>query len=281
MWKNPRAAIAATVAGLMLGACGLPWQEQGSGTKVTQVRELTGFKAVHNDTRLDVRVRVGEAEHVEVLVDDNLQDFVKVELVGEELWVRTPEPINYWGEGRVDITLPRLTAASNAGSGEMDVDGRQTPEDLKVSGTGSGRLSLCTDASGMEAFHSGSGVMVLCQPEGTAPLTHLTFAGSGSGDVSWTGEVGEAHIQHGGSGKLTLTGRGETLTILKTGSGKGEARGFVVTDADISSSGSGSLEVTVEGAATVLLSGSGDVELWGGGAVEVVADTGSGRIVTH
>jgi hypothetical protein len=278
MWKQ---RTLAAVAVLGLAACGLPWEESGSGTKVTQVRELSGFNQVHNTTRLEVNVLVGEEEHVEVTVDDNLQDFVEVEIVEDALWVRTTAPLRYSGEGRVDVVLPRLVGASLSGSGTLVVEGRQQAEDVTVSHSSSGRMSLCTDVRTLEASHSGSGDLSLCVPEGGEPLGQLTLHARGSGETRWRGGVETAQVEHLGSGRMVLSGAGAQLTLTQEGSGDVDAAEFTVRTATLTSSSSGDVVARVSEEATVRLSGSGNIEVRGGGQVDIVSDTGSGLVLSH
>lgn len=275
MWKHPVMALAV----ISLGACGMI-AEVGNGTKETQAREAVSFQKVENESSLDVLVHVGGEAQVEVTVDSNLQAFVDVEVVGEVLRVTTSANLHYSGVGQVEITVPQLTGVSHGGSGEMRVDGRQSPLDLAVSASGSGSMSVCTDVTALAVNHSGSGALDLCVPAGGAALTRLTLASGGSGGVTWTGDADEADVTHSGSGGLKLTGRGDSLTLVLSGSGSSDAKDFPVTTATVSLTSSGSLKATVTGTAALQLSGSGSAEVWGGAELDVV-NTGSGSVFTR
>ncbi|MFT4664635.1 MAG: hypothetical protein ACI9XB_001581 [Gammaproteobacteria bacterium] len=81
----------------------------------------------------------------------------------------------------------------------------------------------------------------------------------GSGDVSLDLNAKDVDIRIGGSGKVALKGEGEDLDISIGGSGDVMAFDFTVNTCDVSSAGSGDIDLNVSDKLNVSLVGSGDV----------------------
>ena len=92
------APSAALLAVLLLAAPGLALADSshshwhwggdavtGDGHKVSQPREVKPFSAVRLEGSLDVRVTVGPARAVSVLIDENLQPLVETRVEGDTL----------------------------------------------------------------------------------------------------------------------------------------------------------------------------------------------------
>ncbi|WP_158813335.1 GIN domain-containing protein [Methylocapsa sp. S129] len=82
-----------------------------------------------------------------------------------------------------------------------------------------------------------------------------------------------------GSGNVMAAGAVETVGLKSTGSGNAELKSLVAKSAEIATTGSGGARLTAETNANVSITGSGNVELFGNPTLSRSKVTGSGRII--
>jgi carbon monoxide dehydrogenase subunit G len=221
---------------------------QGSGNSATETRTLEAFEAVSLSGAMDLVVRQGAQQSVQVQADDNLlpmlETLVESGRNGNTLKVRWKRDSG-WGGGwqniqtrskvLITVVVPKLSAVAVAGSGDVRVETFSTPSlQLSLSGSGDARLDgLTTDELGVRV--------------------------SGSGDVSGKGTAAKVKISIAGSGDVRLS----------------EMRADEVT---VSIAGSGDAAVNAQKALSVSIAGSGDVSYTGDAQVKSsVAGSGSVR----
>lgn len=225
---------------LPLAACSGPVRSEGtppSGTGGNRSFAVDGFTGVDAAGPDDVDVRVGSGFSVRAEGDPRILDKLEIVKEGDTLMVRRKKRGFSWGGNsdrgaKIYITMPRMTAASATGSGDMTVDhidGEKFQADLTGSGdlkvgsigvqavalsvTGSGSLSTTGTAQTGSMSVTGSGDIV-------APKLSLRQASvnvMGSGGVT-AAVNGAANVNVMGSGDVTLTG-GAKCTTSKMGSG--------------------------------------------------------------
>lgn len=236
-----RAAMIAAAA-ILLAGCGMVRAENRteSGPQGTRSFAATGFDRVSLRGSDNVVVRVGAAESVVATGPESVLEKLKVEVVDGELRIGREKGSwgMSWSSGSkptlITVTVPRLSGASVAGSGDMQVDNVNTPS-FEGSVAGSGNLavaSLRTDAASLNI--------------------------AGSGDASFAGHAKSLDISIAGSGNLSAEGlKAERAKISIAGSG--DVRAHVSGEADVSIVGSG--DVTLGGNPRCRTSkmGSGDV----------------------
>ena len=106
----------------------------------------------------------------------------------------------------------------------------------------------------------------------------VTGTVAGSGDlVIGRVEVGVLTLNIGGSGQAKVAGTAGRLEVTSAGSGDVDADRLVATEAQVTVQGSGGVQATVNGPATVSVIGSGDVDL-GEGAQCRTTVQGSGAV---
>ena len=202
--RNPKRFIRAVpiVALCVVMACDDDSETvRGSGTVVTEERDVEGFSEVALEGSGEVRVDIGDRESLTIEADDNLLDLISTEVSGSRLVidhegsldpsadiVYRVEAIDFDGvsiAGSADVVAPDLScdvfSVSVAGSGSLDLDG--SCEGLEVDIAGSGDL----DASGLvvdraDVSIAGSGDVVVNAAE------QLRVSITGSGDVQYLGD---------------------------------------------------------------------------------------------
>jgi Putative auto-transporter adhesin, head GIN domain len=180
----------AAIAVLVLAGCAVG----DDGPRTSQTRDVGAFTRIDNRDSVDVRLRVGEAQHVEVRAGEKVIDDVGAEVSDGTLELTFDH--DGWGGGDVvvEASVPRLTGVDVSGSGDIDADG--------------------IDADGFEVRSDGSGDIAL---SGTAGRLAVDMDGSGDADLTDLA-AREARVFVGGSGDLDVRA-GERLAVEVDGSG--------------------------------------------------------------
>ena len=244
----------------MAGASGLG--EEGSGTLVTERLALSGFTGIEVGGSWEVTVRPGPYD-VQVTVDDNVVDDLRVEVRGDALHFGLRPQVRLRRVTlRAQVTMPTLDAVAVSGSGAATFSDFESRA-LRLSVTGSGDVQ-------------GSGISVGV----------LDAAVSGSGDITLEGCAREsASVSITGSGDVTLRGASDerptgALTLQISGSGSADLDGCAFASANVGITGSGSATLTLgSGDLTGSISGSGAVRYRGSPERVDVRTTGSGRVI--
>lgn len=212
----------------------------GSGKAATETREASGFAVITLRGGIDLVVRQGAREAVQVSADDNLLPLLQttVEGSGESRtlavqWARG-ENIRTRTKAVVTVVVVKLTALASSGSGDMVVEALKTPAlALSISGSSDAKLSGL-DTAQLRVAITGSGDV---QASGKAPKLSVSIAGSG--DVR-TGELAadDVSISIAGSGNASVRAN-KTLAVSIAGSGDVEYAGAAtITNRRIAGSGS-------------------------------------------
>jgi hypothetical protein len=106
---------------------------EGSGRIGTETRPLPAFQGVALAGAIDLVVRQGTPQVVEVQADDNLLPDLETEVTGSgadaRLQVRWKRGTSIYNSRtvRVSVTVPLLTSLAASGSGDMLVEAFETP----------------------------------------------------------------------------------------------------------------------------------------------------------
>jgi len=156
-----KAAYLSIVLILSLSSCyfdGWGTGISGNGNVVEENRDVTGFTGVEVSTGIDVYLTQGNGFEVMVEADENLQDVIITELKGDRLVVRTDHVnIRSAKSKKVHISLPELTELKISSAGDCE---GQTPfncEDLRISISSAGDLTLEVEADRIDLDISSSG----------------------------------------------------------------------------------------------------------------------------
>ena len=211
----------------------------GSGKVSTETRSLADFQAVALNGSVDLVVRQGAAQSVLVQADDNLlpllETVVESTAQGATLVVRWKKGQSLYTRSKVLITvvLPRLSALSASGSGDIRVEPFNTPAlKLSLSGSGDAKLqSLNTADFGINI--SGSGDVAA---NGSA--TKLSISIAGSGDVRLADlKSDDVTVSIAGSGDAAVNAN-KTLEVRIAGSGDVSYSGNAAVKSKVAGSGS-------------------------------------------
>lgn len=220
---------------------------QGSGTAATEARTVPEFQAIALNGGMDLVVRQGPAQSVQVQADDNLlpllETVVESGSKGATLQVRWKRESGGWMGGwnnvqtrtkvLVNVVVPKLTALSTAGAGDIRLETFSTPVlQVSISGSGDTRLEgLSTEDLGVRISGSGN-----VSGQGTAARTSVSIAGSG--DVKLTEmRSDEVKVSIAGSGDAAVNAQ-KTLSVSIAGSGDVVYVGDAAVKTSVAGSGS-------------------------------------------
>jgi Putative auto-transporter adhesin, head GIN domain len=213
----------------------------GSGKAATETREVSGFAAISLRGGMDLVVRQGTREGVQVTADDNLLPLLQtvVEGSGEQrtLVIQWPrgETIRTRAKTVVTVDVVKLTAIAASGSGDVSVEPLKTPAlTLSISGSSDARLMKL--------------------------------------------DTEQLRVSISGSGSVVASGKAAQLGLSIAGSGDVRARELAADDVDVSIAGSGNADVQAAKTLAVAIAGSGDVAYSGAATLTKSRIAGSGTI---
>jgi hypothetical protein len=214
------------VALLPLTACQSNWEKKGeaaqaSGSGATRTYAATGFTGIDVRGSDDVDVKTGQTFSVTADGDPKVLDQLDVRVVDGTL--RVGRKNSNWSSNdqgaRVHVVLPKLTAASVSGSGDLKVE--RAEGDFEGSVSGSGNLDVADlRANTADLSLAGSGDMRVA---GTASKLSAAVAGSGDIDAKRL-TAANADVSIAGSGNVFGTVKGPASVSI-VGSGDAELGG--------------------------------------------------------
>lgn len=220
--------------------------------RVTEVRDLKGFKSVNIIGSTNVHYRQDSVWSVKVVAAEEMMENVKTEVIGARLII-SQKGIGYasaskvkigdktfvFGSSDVDVMVssPDLIGVSVQGSGDFSVQGKVDTDNIDVCMNGSGEIK-CPDilCDSLRTELVGSGSIVLSKVDafdadamlvGSGDLkmslqnvhtSNLLLKGSGDMVVDFI-KCGSVTASLNGSGDICINGEVKTLEKEKLGSG--------------------------------------------------------------
>ena len=237
MLRSATVALAATA----LAGCHVNAQESGGAT-VSKNYQVGNFSGIEVAGPYEVQVRTGANPSVSARGSEKLLERTVVEVKGDKLVIHPENNHSFFnfgwghhGKATVMVTVPQLSAATIAGSGDIRVD--------KVQG------------NSFEGTVAGSGGIDL----GSLDVQQLKFGIAGSGGVkAGSGKAQSAKYEIAGSGSVDAAGV-QTQDVKVSIAGSGDVKAHASGTADVSIMGAGDVDVSGGAKCTVSKSGSGDV----------------------
>jgi hypothetical protein len=206
----------------------------GSGNLTTEDRDVPSFTSVQVEGSGNVTIRQGPSRSVSVETDDNIQPFVKTEVVDDVLYLslKSGTRVDHMTRLEFTVSAPRISGITISGSGNARTASPLRSEKLSLDIRGSGSIDCEMDVGSLQATIGGSGGMLA---RGRADRLGMTINGSGSirareltsafADVQINGSGGAVvnatntlNISIAGSGSV-LYGGGARPTVHSSGSG--------------------------------------------------------------
>ena len=269
----------------------------GSGNIQTREFDFRNFRSIRMAGTGTLSVNQTGEESIRIETDDNLFDYLRVELRGDELFlgvvnnvnlrptrriqysvtVRDVEAISLSGVGVINtsnLTAKRLKLEIS-GSGDLDTGALVVEEGCKIRISGSGEAEIPSiKAEEAELTISGSGKLRMDEVQAARVQLGITGAGDIRARKLETHSI-ESRIS--GSGDIELEGKTDEQALTISAAGKYKTENFESSRADIKISGSGSARVCVKERLDARISGSGSIH-YRGKPIVVFSVSGSGKV---
>jgi Putative auto-transporter adhesin, head GIN domain len=236
--RSSHAAVIAASAAL----AGCQVHDRDGGATVSRNYNIGNFQEIEVAGPYDVDVRTGTGPSVAARGSEKLLDRTVVEVQGDKLVIHAEHNRGFfhfgWGGGgkaSFTVTVPQLSGATIAGSGDIRVDKVQG---AKFEGTVAGSGGLDVTALDVQQLK-------------------LTIAGSGGAKAAG-GKAQSAEYSIAGSGDVDA-GAIQTQQAKVSIAGSGSVKAHALGTADVSIMGSGDVDVSGGAKCSVSKAGSGSV----------------------
>jgi len=115
---------------------------RGSGDLIVEERVVSDFDRIMVEGSLDVIIRQGTAQFVEVEADDNLQPYIRTSVRGGQLRISNTRSFRSRNDIKVYVTLTVLDALEIRGSGNVFGETIIEGDDLYLEVDGSGDMDM-------------------------------------------------------------------------------------------------------------------------------------------
>ena len=233
-------ALAAVAACTAVSGCSV--HAEDGGATVSRNYQVGNFQKIEVAGPYDVDVRTGASPSVSASGSEKLLGRTVVEVKGDRLLIG-PEHNGGWfhfgwsthGKAHFTVTVPQLSGATIAGSGDIKVD--------KVQG------------DNFEGTVAGSGGLNVASMN--VQTLKLAIAGSG-GVKAGAGKAQSAEYEIAGSGDVDA-GSIQTQQAKVSIAGSGSVKAHATSTADVSIMGSGDVDVAGGAKCNISKAGSGNV----------------------
>lgn len=210
----------------------------GNGNVTTKTVNTSSYDAIRGVGSMDIHLERGTEGTITVTTDENLQEYVIVEVSNGTLVVRTKKNTYLKTKKGIHVTVPfeDINEVSLTGSGDVDTKDTIDSPQLEVSITGSGDIELDVNTGMLKAKVTGSGDMEL-----SGKTDELEVRISGSGDFKGFDLIANhTDAQVSGSGDAKIVAK-KSLKARVNGSGDITYKGNPERK-DTKTSGSGDIE---------------------------------------
>lgn len=236
-----RQSIAAVIAAsVVLGGCRAGAQE-GTGPTVSRNYAVGNFQRIEVAGPYDVEVRTGSNASVSGRGGEKLLERTVVEVQGDKLVIHPENNHSFFsfgwghrGKASFTVTVPQLSGATIAGSGDIRVD-KIAGQNFDGTVAGTGGLNVAT-----------------------LDVQQLKLSIAGSGSLKAAGKAQSAKFDIAGSGDIDAAAI-QTQSVDVSIAGSGGVKAHSSGTADVSIMGSGDVEVTGGAKCNVSKAGSGSV----------------------
>lgn len=189
---------------------------KGSGTVVTETREIKEFDELEVSGAYNLEIEVGSDVSMEIIAEDNLLKYIKTEVINDRLIIETSRSISPKRKIRIVLTTPELQEIESSGISNIYVNGIDE-QNFNLDLSGAGFIELKGKVEQFNAELSGAGRLearelyarfVDIETSGASfaevyASEKLTADLSGMGNIDYFGDVVEVDSNISGVGKLT------------------------------------------------------------------------------
>jgi hypothetical protein len=190
---------------------------QGSGNVVNEKREAANFNAIEVGGIFEVEVVAQKEFSVEVEADDNLLQYIKTEVNGGTLEIRTEKRISPKGRIRVRISAPNIESLQVSGVSKLSLANLKN-DSLKVDASGASKIKVDGETRNLEVELSGASRL----DAENLKSENVNVDGSGASSAS-VNVSGDLKADLSGASKVTYSGNPRNLE--KSTSGASSVKG--------------------------------------------------------
>jgi hypothetical protein len=267
---------------------------KGNGLSVDKDFNVSDFQSIRVSGGFDVTLVQGSTEGVTLSAQENLYEYIKVEVNQGVLNIYTEENVMATKPMKARIAFKSIASLKVSGGGDVVAENPVNVPELSVEISGGGDVTASINTKEMKCRMSGGGDARLsgsarnydfdmsgggdlqssmdahefsCRLSGGGDLTleskeevaEAIIDINGGGDVEADLTVGKLSCTISGGGNASLSGKANELDISVSGGGDIHAAGFVTNIAQIQASGGSDIHVYVSKELMGHISGGGDV----------------------
>lgn len=189
----------------LLAACTIPVPVintlRGSGNTVTETYDFSDFDKVIISHAFEAEITAADTYQVEVTVDDNLVEHLRVEQEGDTVTIGfAPNLVVTNTTQEVRITLPRLVDLEASGASRVDVSGFKTSDDVRVNVSGASTARGDMETGDLNADVSGASTLSL---EGSGKNLRVNASGASTADLN-DFAVNDASVEASGASRANV-----------------------------------------------------------------------------
>ena len=188
----------------------------GRGTPETFEFRVGSFNSLRVEGYCEIQYNSSPSNIVTLEVQPNLREYFSVEVVNDELVVRTTRRINY-NSNRIPvltISTPTLNSVSFSGAGSFIANDKIIADSLSLRMSGAAKIVADLDVNELSLDLSGAGSFELT---GSADTVHIFMSGAGDIEALQL-RTREARIILSGAGTVNIDCT-EKLTVNASGMG--------------------------------------------------------------
>jgi hypothetical protein len=205
----------------------------GSGTIISEEREVPVFNQISLKGSGKVILTKGENQNVQVNTDENIMPNIQTELKNGKLVISHERNNLRPTVLKFHITVANLEGVSISGSGDINGNDEFNSDNFYADIAGSGDIAIKVSANRLESNISGSGSIYLT---GSTNSYDATITGSGDVDA-FELRARDSSVVITGSGNCRIS-VSDKLQVKITGSGDVLYKGYPEIDQTITGSGS-------------------------------------------
>lgn len=228
-----------------------------------------------------VKVEIEERPGDEIIIyaNDNVMDYVELEIEDGELEVSIDDDVNSQHNVRVVVSMPNnnnITKIEVSSSAKVQVKPEQNVDALVLQASSAGEITFAR--ANVESFSidtSSSG-----EVQGVIKADNGYIEATSAADVTLTLLARSCSAKASSSGKIILEGEARIFNAEASSAGKIESEDLLVHDkADVRASSAGKIEVNSDGEIVAKASSGGAIRYKGKG--NVVPNASSGGSIKH
>jgi len=198
-----------------------------------ETRAVSSFSKIHISGGFKVLLNQGNAEKLELEVDENLMEFIETEVKENTLYISSKKPIGNAKSLRVYITSVNVDEIEASGAIELKNKGTYYADNLDISISGAADIDLDLDIENLTMEMSGASETDL---SGLANNFEIKISGAGDLDAKKL-KTRNTSIDISGAGSAIVYAK-KTLNIEVSGAGSVKYKGNPKVEKSINGAGS-------------------------------------------